>query len=347
MKSGIWQKVLYIFNGLAAFILLLSYIIPYIPPRSFPLISVLSLSVPVLIIINVLFLLFWLVFFNKKWILSALVLLLGYQQFDALFKFSGTFPAESANSFSLMSYNVRLFNHYRWINQEGLPDKMGDFIKSERPDVLCFQDYHQDGKASLPDYPYQYESLKGKKTRSGLAVFTRFNIVNSGALDFPQSSNHAIFVDLQIKTDTVRVYNIHFQSLKISPEVETITQQDYEVLGQRISKAFVQQQDQLEILMKHIEKSPYKIVLAGDFNNTAFSYLYRKIRRAHFTDAFVQAGNGFGKTYHLSWFPLRIDFIMHDPHFKSLYFKTFTEEYSDHYPIYSVLEMVTPSVTTD
>lgn len=340
MKSGFWQKLIYVLNVLAALLLLISYLIPYIPPRSFPLISVLSLSVPVLILINLLFFLFWLFFFNKRWMLSGLVLLMGYQNFEALYKFSATQPASSATSFSLMSYNVRLFNHYRWQEDAEIPTKIGDFVVQQNPDIVCFQDFHPDGFEPLKSFPYHFEKIKGNKTRLGVAVFSKYKIFNSGSLDFPHSGNNAIYVDVQLPTDTIRVYNIHFQSLKISPEVETITKQDYELLSQRISGAFVQQQQQLEILLKHLEKSPYKAVLAGDFNNTAFSFLYRKLKRAEFFDAFVDSGNGFGKTYQLRWFPLRIDFIFYDKQFNSLYFKTFQEEYSDHYPIMSVLEIL-------
>lgn len=272
--------------------------------------------------------------------LSALVLLLGYQNFDALFKFSASQPVSSPTSFSLMSYNVRLFNHYSWQDDTNIPEKIGQFISSQEPDIVCFQDFHPDGFAAVENYPYHFEKIKGNKTRSGLAVFSKYKILSSGSLDFPNSGNNAIYVDLQLKTDTIRVYNIHFQSLKISPEVETITQQDYELLTQRISKAFVQQQKQLEILLIHLENSPYKALLSGDLNNTAFSYLYRKLKRADFYDAYVASGSGFGKTYKLSWFPLRIDFILYSKRFKSLYFNTFTEEFSDHYPIISELEIL-------
>jgi endonuclease/exonuclease/phosphatase family metal-dependent hydrolase len=49
-------------------------------------------------------------------------------------------------------------------------------------------------------------------------------------------------------------------------------------------------------------------------------------------DAFIQAGIGFGKTFKY-WFPLRIDFILTDENSNINQFLTFSEEYSDHFPI--------------
>ena len=50
-------------------------------------------------------------------------------------------------------------------------------------------------------------------------------------------------------------------------------------------------------------------------------------------DAFVEAGNGFGRTYDFKFFPVRIDYIMVDDQFEVHGFKTFDLKLSDHFPI--------------
>ena len=60
------DKIIYLVNGLSAFVLLLSYILPLAPPKTFALLSVLSLGVPFLIVVNVLFLMYWLIKLKKQ-----------------------------------------------------------------------------------------------------------------------------------------------------------------------------------------------------------------------------------------------------------------------------------------
>ena len=60
-----------------------------------------------------------------------------------------------------------------------------------------------------------------------------------------------------------------------------------------LSKTFIIQQKQVELIKKSIKKSPYKVILSGDFNNTAFSYIYKELSR-DLNDSFKEKGNGFG-----------------------------------------------------
>jgi len=331
------HKLVYFFNVIAALLLLISYILPYIPPKSFPMISVLSLSVPVLILINLLFVFYGLFFMKRMWMLSFFVLLMGFQNFKALYKFSHKENALPARHIRVMSYNVRLFNFYKWIADDSIPSKMSQLIQEADPSLIALQDYHPSGKPIFDRYSYSFEKLKGQKSKAGLAIFSMYPIVSQGSLDFPDTSNNGIFVDVLVQKDTIRVYNIHFQSLKISPEMNDLGEQNYELLGNRIAKAFIKQQDQLDVFLKHYEKSPYKTLVMGDFNNTAFSYLYRKMIRTGLQDSFVEAGYSFGQTYDFKLFPLRIDFILSDDNFRTLQFKTYNQKISDHFPITGTL----------
>jgi len=68
-----FEKIVFFFNSIVAFLLLLSYILPLLPPKTFASFSVLSLGVPILIVINALFLLYWLVKIKKQLLLSLVV----------------------------------------------------------------------------------------------------------------------------------------------------------------------------------------------------------------------------------------------------------------------------------
>ncbi|GAA4813453.1 hypothetical protein GCM10023330_21420 [Litoribaculum gwangyangense] len=237
-----------------------------------------------------------------------------------------------------MNYNVRLFNLFEWISEKDVDTKIVDFIKKEAPDILCIQDFHPRKDNSLAFFKYRYEHLSQKKIKHGQAIFSQFPIVNSGSIEFPNTSNNAIFVDIVKGKDTIRVYNVHLQSLRINTQIDSLKNEDSERLFNRIETGFSMQQFQTELLLKHKGTCQYKVVICGDFNNTAFSYVYRKIK-GDLKDTFKEAGHGFGRTYDFKFFPLRIDFIFSDEAFAVNGFKTFEEVYSDHYPIMATLSL--------
>ena len=101
----------------------------------------------------------------------------------------------------------------------------------------------------------------------------------------------------------------------------------------RISNAFKKQQLQAEKLMQHKSTCSYPMLICGDMNNSAFSYVYRSIK-GDLNDCFEEAGKGFGKTYNFKYYPARIDYIFADRSFKVKEFRTYPEfKNSDHFPI--------------
>ena len=106
------NKFIFLMNSIAAFALLLSYLLPYVSPKTFPLLSVLSLAVPILIVVNVIFLIYWVVLLNKKAILSLVVLVLGISHVTSLYKISGKSTEDTTDGISLLSFNVRSFNRF-------------------------------------------------------------------------------------------------------------------------------------------------------------------------------------------------------------------------------------------
>lgn len=319
-----------------AMLLLLSYLLPLLPPKTFSILAVLNLGVPFLILANTLCFLYWLVKTKKQMLISLMVLVIGYLFYGSLYKFSASKTVENDNNFKVMNYNVRLFNLYDWISEKGIETKIGDFLKTQAPDILSLQEYHPHENVDLSFFKYKYEKLSGKKVKYGQAIFSQFPIINSGSVEFPNTSNNAIYADIVKGTDTVRVYNIHLESLHIDTNVESLKKEDSERLFNRVSNTFKMQQFQTELFLMHKKQCKYNIIICGDFNNTAFSYVYRTIR-GDLNDAFKVAGNGFGRTYNFKFFPVRIDYIFTDDAFNVTGFKTYNEHYSDHYPIMATL----------
>lgn len=335
-KLKFFDKIIFLANSLAAFLLLIAYVLPYIPPKTFSLLSVLSLTVPALIIINIVFFLYWLLNVKKQLLLSLIVLLCGLSYITSIYKFTGSKSIDDIDNFSVMNYNVRLFNQFNWLPNKAVETDILKFIETEKPDIISFQEYRSI-ETFRPENYQKFEYLSDGKVKDGQAIYSKFPIVNSGVIKFPKSSNNAIFVDVVKQSDTMRVYNLHLQSSKVSTDVKNLQKEGSEKLTKRIGEAFKMQQSQAELVLAHRKKSPYKTITMGDFNNTAYSYIYDKIK-GEAQDAFVVAGNGFGKTFDFNFIPLRIDFIIADTDFTVNGFKNYDIKLSDHSPIKAVLK---------
>ncbi len=337
-KLSVINKIIYAVNILVAFVLLVSFALPFFPPKTFSTLSVLNLGVPFLTLCNILFFLYWLIRVKKQMLLSLLVMAIGYLNFGTLYKFSASKNVAHINNIKVMNYNVRLFNLYNWIPEKNIETKIVNFINTEAPDILCIQEYHPHTNVDLSLFKYKYERISGKKTKHGQAIFSKYPIVKSGSVSFPNTPNNAIFVDVVKNKDTLRVYNVHLQSLRIDTKIENLKNEDSQRLFNRIGESFKTQQYQTELFLKHKADCHYKMIICGDFNNTAFSYVYRHIK-GNLNDAFEEAGNGFGRTYNFKFFPVRIDYIFSDPSFSINGFKTYDVPYSDHYPIMATLAL--------
>ncbi len=339
---------MFFFNIVVTVLTFFAYALPFLAPKIFPFLSVLSLIMPLFLILNGLFFIYWAIQFKRQIFLSGLVLLIGITFVNKFYKFSASNLPETENDFTIMSYNVRLFNLFEWIDIKNVPEKIQDFINGQNPDILCIQEFSSSSnKIDLRVYKHKYILKSGNKIKTAQAIFSKFPIIDSGDIIFPNSNNNAIFADIKKGNDTIRVYNMHLESLKISPDVteinddvNEINQSKTEKIVKQISSAFEAQQIQSDLIKMHKESCKYPILICGDMNNSAYSYVYRNIR-GKLNDAFEEAGLQFGATYKFKYYPARIDYIFTDKSIKVKSFTNFSDfKYSDHTPIVSRLEVM-------
>ena len=337
-KRSLIDKLLYVINVLFAFLLLLSLVVPYIPPVKFPLVSVLSLVVAPLILIQLLFLGYWTLSLKRQLLLPLVILAICFVQFNSFYRipFFSSAEEETGQSLKIMSYNVRSFNVNEWLDIDSASQKIARFVTEENADIVSFQEFHKHHKMHLPQYPYQYVQTSGRSKNFGQAIFSKYPIVNKGSLQFEDTGNNAIFADVQLKNDTIRVYNLHMESLSLVADDLDFNQEASKKLVRRISNAFQKQQLQMDKVVAHKEQAPFKTIITSDLNNTAFSYTYRKIMSG-MNDAFAEAGSGLGTTFVFKRIPLRIDFILVDNQIPVTNFTTHTQRFSDHYPVTATL----------
>jgi len=324
---------MFFFNIVLTVLTFVAYLLPFMAPKLFPFLSVFTLLLPLMLVFNFLFFIYWLFQVKRQMLLSGIVLLLGITFINKFYKFSATTLEDEPQDFTLMSYNVRMFNLYDWLpdaNKE-IPGKIADFVKENDPDVVCLQEYSESGNKFFKNYTHKFISKRGK---TGQAILSKFRIIDTGAIDFPHSGNNVIFADIRKGKDTVRVYSMHLQSIKISPDIhEKIDEEKSKVIFNRLSSAFKEQQLQAEMVEKHKSECTYPMIICGDLNNSAYSYVYRSVKGS-MKDAFEEAGGGFGKSYNYKYYPARIDYIFTDKSLIVKEYQTFPNfVYSDHFPI--------------
>ena len=148
----------------------------------------------------------------------------------------------------------------------------------------------------------------------------------------PTLETIGVYADIVVNGDTLRLYSLHFESFHI---------EDTDILPRELQANFPKATSQVchsastgRAFQCPCRQLPLPYVVCGDFNNTAFSYLYQKFQDRGLVDSFEEAGSGFGRTYDFPYFPFRIDYILADPYFKITSHKVYTgRDYSDHFPI--------------
>lgn len=344
-KLNLFDKSLFLLNLFFAGALLFSYLLPYIPPQKFALLSVLSLGVPLLLIINIGFLIFWLLRLKRQFLLSLIVLIIGYNHLTSIYEISGIEESsQPENGIGVLSYNVQYFNQYLSTpeEREGVQENIAALIKNENPDIVALQEYYAGETEVAPNFPYKYVKMKEKSAEFGLGIFSRHPIIKTKSLDFHSSSNNnAVYADILIEEDTVRIINVHLQSFSLKPEMTKIEKESSKKVFLGMGQTFAIQQQQIDLILELIKDTRYPYVLMGDFNNTAYSYIYRKLIDANYgpKDAYKEIGQGFGRTFDFDYFPLRIDYIMPAKNIEVLSFKTIEVFYSDHFPIKATLKL--------
>jgi vancomycin resistance protein VanJ len=337
-KMSFFQKFMFFLNVIFSVCLLLACIVPYTSSAS---LAFISLGVPLLVLVNMLFFLYWLLQKRIPLFLSLTILIYGYFTLGSFIGFNSASKIDSGQeTLSIMSFNSLGFRGKEDKWKSTANDSVIKFIKAEKPDLICFQefDYRKIRTEHFKDYPYSYVDFEfGVDTGRVLqAIYSKYKIVNRGLIEFSDSSNSAIFVDIKYTNDTLRVFNLHLESLNIRPN--NIKKERSDRLFVRLRNSFAKQQHQATVVRKYINESPYKVIVCGDFNNTQFSKTYFTIKD-NLNDSFLEKGSGYGKTINFWKFPFRIDFILSDPLLEILSHKNYNIDLSDHEPIMATFKI--------
>lgn len=359
-RSFFWKFLLFI-NVLSVIGLLSSYGAWYISPDKFWIFAFFGLAYPVFLIINVGFVILWLILWKRYIFISLISILAGLNSLLTIYPFHLSHQRGSTGMpVKVVSFNV----HHFYGNQraESIPEsrsKVTEFLTEQESDIICIQEFFAIGddfsetlakftKSIKLDYNSfkNYKDFYNKRKIVAIATFSRYPIVNSGNFMLQDRLLYALFSDIAINGDTIRVYNLHLESIRFGNDdysfYAQLTDPDKEVtplkegskrMIWKIRKAFILRSEQVHILAKHIAVCPYPVILAGDFNDTPSSYTYHQLISG-LSDSYNEAGNGFFEGTYAGKLPsFRIDYILHSREFQALTYKKIDVDLSDHYPI--------------
>lgn len=329
---------------------------PYINPWHFWIAALAGLAFPIIWVLNSVNLVFSFFADKRIFYVTLIYLMAGTPMMMRHFSISLKMGCdEETEQFSIMSFNVEGFNGISGKDKYTGQKEIHSYINDKTPDIVCLQEYSMKGrkhgafyKTLTENLHLSYKQLSGYNaealsTSTILVTASKHEILNQGIVYSPDNEIFAIFSDILLGSDTVRVFNVHLQSVKLISEKQILKPERDQVLKKKSARnvissvrklkiAFRIRSHQSLILAGSIKASPYPVIVAGDFNDTPASFSFRTIGKSLKEAAYLRT-NGFSRTYAESYYPLKIDHIFMDKSLNTCNFRRDKVELSDHYPV--------------
>jgi exonuclease III len=320
---GIFRIVLSVIHIVVLALLGATVLNAYIPPKIFPYFNLLSLAFPFLMIINLLLCVFWIISFRKRTVFFILVNLLFLAPAGRWINYNDV--KNPSKDFKILTFNNKV-NEYGKENVE-------DYVNSFNADFVFLQEAGYD-KLGNPILKNMNESFHSPI----ISFYSKYKIKEKGDLHL-KGNGDAIYADVEIKGKTIRFINVYLEPFQLHKAMVKPTSdvKENEKKAKDLVKRFIPifkiHQEQVDILKEFVQKSPYPVVLAGDFNSVPNSHEYYTISSV-LKDAFVESGKGFSTSFHDYKFPIRIDYIFSSENIKAKSYRVDrSKKLSDHYPV--------------
>lgn len=323
----------------------------YTDPNDHPLMGYIAFGLPVLLLANGVLFLYWLIRKKKQAVVPLVALLANTGYFTAVFHYS--LPSgQDMETLTVATYNIHSFNK----EKTGFTAKqIALYMEKVKADVLCFQEFNGniyfplDSLSRVFDrYPYRYiPVLPNRHTR--IAVFSRYPLTDSLFVSFPGTDNCGLYVDMLVREKIIRLFNVHMQTTDISRAERQLERNEVYFDREDKIKAFgnirntllenmQERASQANTIHALIDKSPYPVLVCGDFNDTPASYTYRTLKN-NLDDGFQSCGKGYQYTFRGLFRLLRIDYIFHSPEIKAVRYVSPSLKWSDHNPVIMEIEI--------
>jgi endonuclease/exonuclease/phosphatase family metal-dependent hydrolase len=311
--------------------------------------ALLVFALPILIAGNVVLLIYWLIMRRWHWMLMPLITILCCIPYiGTLYQFGGPDEiAEKQPGLKIATYNVALFGRETsgFMAQDILSE-----MKKQKVDILCMQEYsdHSGDKVNSESYKEYFPYMV--TGQSDMVIYSRYPIKRSKNIPFEMTNNSAMWVEVKVNDQVIRVYNAHMETtgingmLRHAAKAQMATGMEIEsnallrALYGTYTIGMMARAGQANILAMDMREAEVPIIVCGDFNDVPYSYVYNTMK-GELIDGFKECGSGWMYTFRGGQKKVRIDYIFHDKMFKGLTYYKRDLTYSDHYPVFLKLEM--------
>lgn len=356
------------FNFVISIVFIILYTAGKIPPSEKYNLWLTSFIIPVALAVNALLLILSLAMRKKSSLYYVLALLIGSNYVVSTIGLKYLFKSSDTTEFT---FDVLSFNTGANLERQEaaaehetteITNPLSEWIFNHDADVQCYQEFIDRRRKSgfdllnrLKTKGYQsyfsFDSVNSNRYGQvlGTLITSKYPILRSGdVLASENGFNRISYVDLLIRTDTIRVINVHLESMGLKPFHPANTtgfesrKENTRILLTKLKEGVFERSEQIRILAAFVEASPYPVICAGDFNDLPYSYSYQFLRK-RMKNAFEQAGKGFGFTYNGHTLRiLRIDNQFYSAGLRAVQFTTHNDvQLSDHFPLTGTYEITT------
>lgn len=299
-----------------------------------------GLAMPAVMAINLGLFIYWLI--RRRWIvfIPLLALLLNMSYVASVFQLPNPWhPAERDYAFKLVTLNVHGFRQELGF-RSGV-EQTARFMREQRADVVCFQEFRDGLSMPMDSIAAAFAFLPHYRRESGLALFSRYPILECTYFDYGDGVNGAMVADLQIDGRPVRLLNVHMQTTGLAPLMRIYRKQTGTGIPWRQARKTLldnacKRAEQARQLRRIIDDTAMPVVVAGDLNDMPSSYTYRTLRDG-LQDGFRRRGSGFGSTFRGMKGLLRLDYIFFGKGLTCQVYDIADVELSDHRPVIAEL----------
>jgi endonuclease/exonuclease/phosphatase (EEP) superfamily protein YafD len=295
-------------------------------PTDHPMLSIVGMAFPFFLLVNMAFLLFWLIFkWTRAWV-PFVGFVIAYVPISIYMPLH-TSQEVPEGAIKLVSYNVCTYGgNYKY--EDGF-EKVRDYLQEQQADIVCLQeDVDTWRRYVLREYarilPYNDTVVisSSEQTFNALGIHTRFPIVKRERIVYPSLANGSVAWWLKVGEDTLIVVNNHFESCHLTKEDRV--QYRHIIKGEmprdslrtestmllvKLAEANAKRASQIRVVKDYVEEhADHPIIVCGDFNDNPISYSRHTMGEV-LTDCFVTTGRGIGLSYNQKAFSFRIDHI--------------------------------------
>lgn len=346
------------FNFIVAILLSLLYTSGKIPPTEKYNLWITSFIIPVALAINHVLLVISLFLRKKSGFYYFIALLIGspYLFSTIGIKHLLNRSHSASHTFSVINYNIGSFHMrpHTYNNTDSARIALKNWLLNGDADIRCYQEFTNfpwskefnvieqlDRNGSYYYFSKEDETPHSNYSRTGTLIISRFPIVSSGDLLASKNGfNRIAYADLKIGQDTVRVINVHLESMglgylhpRYAHDLGTAKANTMTILS-KLKVGVFERSKQIKALAAFVDASPYPTLCVGDFNDLPYSYSYQYLKK-RMKNTFEESGSGLGFTYRGGTLRvLRIDNQFFAPPIRSVGFETMHQiKFSDHFPL--------------